>query len=142
MYCVCKFNSLRKKQSKFLLVLQHLPWRVVVDKWIIPALTDVKLLFLFQDPLGNMLSAEAKVFVPRQQHGSTDVVENGLLSPGATSGSMTDGLLDGEGQYPGQHPVNGLPGYITTCYPFVSGADPRYSMDLNLLYTNAFCLLV
>ena len=102
-----------------------------MDEWIITALTDNKLLLLFQDPLGNMLSAEAKVFVPRQQHGSTDVVENGLLSPGATSGSMTDGLLDGEGQYPGQHPVNGRPGYITTCYPFVSGADPRYSMGLN-----------
>ena len=72
-----------------------------------------------------MLSAEAKVFVPRQNLGPTDVVENGLLSPGAGGTQMTDGLMDGEGTYPGQHPVNGLPGYITTCYPFVSGAEPR-----------------
>ena len=73
-----------------------------------------------------MLSAEAKVFIPRQQQGSTDVVENGLLSPGAAGTQMTDGLLDGEVAYPGQHPINGLPSYITTCYPFVSGAEPRY----------------
>ena len=72
-----------------------------------------------------MLSAEAKVFVPRQQQGSTDVIENGLPSPGAPVTPMTDGLLDGEGLYPGQHPINGLPSYITTCYPFVNGAGPR-----------------
>ena len=73
-----------------------------------------------------MLSAEAKVFVPRQQQGSTDVVENGLLSPGAAGTAMTDGLLEAEGPYQGQHPINGLPSYITTCYPFVNGAEPRY----------------
>ena len=92
----------------------------------LPSMQRVKIMFyFFQDMLGNMLSAEAKVFVPRQHPGPTDVVENGLLSPGVAGTLMTDGLLDGEGTYPGQHPVNGLPGYITTCYPFVSGAEPR-----------------
>ncbi|XP_060571886.1 uncharacterized protein LOC132730055 [Ruditapes philippinarum] len=66
------------------------------------------------ESLSNMLSPEAKEFVPRQFSGMPGI-----------SGPLTDGLL-GPGPGKDQSGVNGLPSYITTCYPFVNAGEPRF----------------
>ena len=66
-----------------------------------------------------MLSPEAKEFVPRQ-----------FSDGSAPSGQLTDGLL-GPGPAGIDHDEkgpssNGLPSFMTTCYPFVTSGDHRY----------------
>ncbi|XP_052785632.1 uncharacterized protein LOC128221193 isoform X2 [Mya arenaria] len=78
----------------------------------------------------NMLSPEAKEFIPRQQHdpapdgGAHD--ESGIPTPAGDGllGPAPEGLLNSP-------PINGLPGYVTTCYPFVPAGDGRFSGNRN-----------
>lgn len=73
--------------------------------------------------MSNMLSPEAKEFIPRQQTLPKDV---GGMPAETPPLDATDSVI-------GQ-PLNGLPTYMTTCFPFVQGADARYCC-LTFTYT-------
>ncbi|XP_045184990.2 uncharacterized protein LOC123542996 isoform X2 [Mercenaria mercenaria] len=76
-----------------------------------------------QDSLSNMLSPEAKEFVPRQF--SDGPSQSTQLADGLLGAGPAGMVLDEKG-LPQQAPVNGLPSYMTTCYPFVTSGEQRF----------------
>lgn len=74
-----------------------------------------------------LLSPEAKEFIPRHFSDGT-----GKSHPGTELlGAGSSGLVLEENCMTQQEPVNGLPSYMTTCYPFVAGGEPRYVYFFN-----------
>ena len=69
-------------------------------------------------------------------------VSTGPAGDGSEAGDATPQSGPGQGgdttAPPPHGPINGLPNYMMTCYPFVPPGDPRF-VELEIIYMNVRC---